>query len=349
MAAAIPPNPRMYYRDQPYLNGIFAHFRLSFEDPNFIVETMTDMILTHLGSPRFMNERQFFHHVERSNCSQLWDLMQEIGALPLHRHRVDARNILAEVRSRVSTRNAPRTLIPRPMERDYEGPDRLQPGEAPEADAEALVAFYRRMVLEGATQLVWQAGDRLPTAWEAEWTDDEQVTYVPPNNADALELIVQRSSRSRNARNAIFNILSANPPPNLRTPPVFLDNPSEVCLQLPENCPFLNSPTPASARITRALAGQLYELEVWDNRLGEIADIGPLSRNHYIHRLVSLVRDVVRQPDVARAYAIIFRADPTRYGVNSNDELADEPPPTDREGINISPFIPDFIGTDIHA
>lgn len=347
MAAEIPPNPRMYYRDQQYLNSIFAQFGLSFEDPNFIVETMTQLILTHLGSSQFMNERQFFYHVERSNCSQLWDLMREITGLPLHRHRVDARNILAEVRSRVSTQNAPRTLLPRPMERDYDGPDRLQPGEAPEADAEALVEFYRRIVLEGAAQLVWQAGDRLPTAWEVDWGDDEQITYVPPNNADALELIVQNSAASQSMRNAIFNILSANPPPNLRTPPVFLDNPSEVCLQLPENCPFLNSPTPTSRRITEALAGQLYELEIWDYRLGEIEDIGPLSRNHYIHRLVSLVRDVVRQPDVARAYAIIFRADPTRYAVNSTDELADEPPPTAREGSNINPFILDFISTDI--
>lgn len=346
MAAEIPPNPRMYYRDQPYLNSIFAHFRLSFEDPNSIVETMAQLILTHLGSPRFMNEREFFYHVERSNCNNLWDLMQEIGRLPLHRHRVDARNILAEVRSRVSTQNAPRILLPRPMERDYDGPDRLQQGEAPEADAEALVEFYRRMVLQGATQLVWEAGDRLPRAWEADWGDDEQTTYLPPTNADALELIVQDSAWSQTVRNAIFDILSANPAPNLRTPPVFLDNPSEVCLQLPENCPFLISPTPRSRRITEALAGELYELEVWDYRLG---DIGPLSRDHYIHRLVSLVRDIARQPDVARAYAIIFRADPTRYGVNSTDELVDEPPPTDREGSNTNPLILDFTSSDIHV
>lgn len=336
MAAAVPLNPRMYYRNQPYLNSLFQLYGLSFENPNFIVQTMTDMILSYLGPPRYMNQQEFYYHIQRSNCNQLWELMREIRRLPLHRHRVDARNILAEVRSRVFAVNAPRTLVPTPMEPDYEGRDRQEPGEAPEADAEALVAYYQGMVEEGARELVWRAGDALPSAWLADGTNAEQIRYVPPNNADALELIVQRSATSRNARYAIFNILSADPPANLRAPPVFLDNPSEVCLQLPEDCRFLNSPTPISDRITRALGRGMYELEVWDYRLGDRDDIGPLTRNHYIYRLVELVRDVVRQPEVARAYAIIFRADPTRYGVNSTDELVDEPPPTEAEGSNIN-------------
>lgn len=323
--AALPPG--MYYRNQRYLNTLFQDYQISFQNPNYIVYVMTQLIRTQLAGMGLQSQRDFFRQVQRSNCNGLWNVMRDIGELPHHRHRIDARNITDEVRSRIFQGNAPRTLLPTPMEPDYEGPDR----RVPDIAVEQLETYYRAAIEDRATQLVWEAGDRYPRAWRTAATEGERLEYVPPNNMDALELIVQEESTSQMVRDAVFNILSADPPPNVKTVPVRLDNPAEVCLEMPEDCRFLNDPTPTSNRMTRFLEQEMYELEVWDYRLGERDETSTLDREHYIYQLVALVRDVARQPDVARAYAIIFRADPLRYAASSTDEIVDEPPPTAAE------------------
>lgn len=325
------PEPGMYYQDQAFLNAIFANYRISFKNPELVVVRIIQLMGAggYLAIPSNLNERGLNNFLRYSNLFRLWTLLHNIRDLTLHRHRIDALNIIAQVRIRMTGRPGREILRPMPVEPDYDGPDRQGPAVVAAADAQLIE--LQNIVQAGREGLLWQPGDPHPVPLRARTTPHELSRDVPRNNEDALELIMQDKIASETARDAIFNILSADPPPNLIIPPVLLDNPSEICLQMPEDCRFLNDPTPTSRRMVEILVQNANELLIWDYRIGDRREISPLGTEHYIYRLISLVRDIVRQPDTARAYAIIFRAYPIRYTAGSADEIVDEIAPTAAE------------------
>lgn len=323
-------DPRRYYSGQESLNSIFRHYNISFRDPNHIVNILEQIIRDELGDTEFADEDDYYDRVQAMSDAiavALHDALEDIGRLDLHRHRVDAANILREVESRIFGGQPPNILIPTPREPAYEGPDAKVPDTTPQEVEDG----FRDLLLARADQLLWRPGNDFPQPWEIPRAQLES-SYLPSINDDALKLIAQNTAATRATRTAVRNMLSSGEHPLVYRPPIYLDDPEEICLAMPEDCPFITAPTPISDRMAELLAQPWPQIQIWDYRLGERKDIGRLSQNHYIYQLVSLVRDIVADPDVARAYAIIFRAYPARYSTSSNDEIANEPPPTAEEG-----------------
>lgn len=320
---AVPPNPRMYYQDQAMLNTLFGVYDMSFEAPELIVRQLLRMVGNYRN---IRGETELRYYLGTSNGLRLYNILHNIQDLPLHRHRIDANNIITQFRIRVGGLPGQTPLIPTPVEPDYDGPNRRDPAEVAILDQQ--IAQLQDMIQGNAEHVLWEPGEEFPIPiFQPPLVPHEFIRDVPQGNSDALELIARDNASNQAARNAVFNILSADPPPNVIFPPLLLDNPSEICLEMPENCRFLNDPTPTLPNMDEILEQNMNDIVIWDLRTGDKNVTGPLGTEHYIYHLISLVRETVRQPDIARAYAIIFRAYPLRYAVGSDDEIADEEPP----------------------
>lgn len=320
---AVPPNPRMYYQDQAMLNTLFGVYNLSFENPELIARQLLRMVGNYRN---IRDEDELRYYLSTSNGLRLYNLLHNIQDLPLHRHRIDANNILTQFRIRIGGLPGQTILIPTPVEPDYDGPDRLDPAEVAVLDQQ--IAQLQDLIQRSAEHVLWEPGTDFPLPiLQPPFEPHEFIRNVPQSNSDALELIVRDNASNQAVRDAVFNILSADPPPNVIFPPFLIDNPSETCLQMPEDCRFLNDPTPILPNMDEILELDMNDIVIWDFRTGDKNVTGPLGTEHYIYHLISLVREIIRQPDIARAYAIIFRAYPLRYAVGSDDEIADEEPP----------------------
>lgn len=320
-----PNRQYQYYPDQQALNTLFEIHDFSFRDPNRAANILERLLREQLRAAYiFTNEDSFYNYVRRSNAGELWRLLQDISFIPRHRHRFDAANILQEVTARVFERVPPETLLPNPLEPDYEGLDGIEPDFA----SEELETLYRAEIVAAARQVAWRPGDDLPVGWLNPLVQTTRLEYLPPNNDAMMALITQDLATSQRVRMAMENMFSAGEHPQINLPPIYRDDPAEICLQLPEDCRFLTTPTPMSVRMEALRNQPRPDLCIWDMRRRETNDIFPLRETNYIYQLVSLVRDTVANPDIARAYTIIFRANPLRYARDSVDEIVNEEPPT---------------------
>lgn len=316
--------------NQAQLNALFEHYDISFRNPEDFVRKLLRMLRNYHNAPWNLSEEDFRYYLRNSNCLRLYDLLQTIRNLPQHRHRIDADNVLDQFRIRANRLPGQTALVPTPMEPDYNGNDRVGAAEVAEADLQ--LAELQAMVQANGDELLWNPEMNLPIpTLRTSIAPRAYIRHVPQTNENAMDLIVQGRASSQAARDAVLDILSADPPPSMILPPLLLDNPLETCLEMPEDCRFLNDPTPVSRYMDNILNQNANDLLIWDYRIGEKHEIDPLGTEHYIYQLISMIRDVIRQPEIARAYAIIFRAYPLRYAAGSADEIADEGPPTAAE------------------
>lgn len=300
----------------------FENFNVSFRDPNDFVVKMVDLREDY----RVLDQDQTLTPAEISyrkrGTDALWGILQDVSANDLHRHRVDARNIIDEVVARETTDDES-LLIPEPVTRPYMGPDLRYPPYPPldPADEQTMANIEARMPKRQPDDPIPQLIMRLPPLSTKPIPadpsyNDELLPYIPTN----LALVQQ--VRDIILQNQTTGFLD----PGL-LPYKYLDDPGEEVLDMPENCQFLTGPT---APTDPALLDIRYwpALEIYDERGGDNA---PLTPNNYIYKLFKWIRWTMAQPEIARKYCIIFRANPRRYGIGSPDELVDEEEPSSEE------------------
>lgn len=90
----------------------------------------------------------------------------------------------------------------------------------------------------------------------------------------------------------------------------YLDDPSEICLKLPEDCPFVEHPAPEmGVEITdRKCWGPMVVRDSQSDP--EATASGALKPESYIWQLCDKVLEELVSPDVVRAYAITSRGSP---------------------------------------
>lgn len=299
----------------------FGNFGLSFTDPNLFTDIVFDMRNNHeeLGALG-LNERAR----QQSGIHAIQGILEDISGHPSHRHRQDARNILEEIEAR-ERGDDESILIGDPLPAPYLEADRRYPP-------------YPR-VLPRDEQSAANIELRLP---RRQPDDDIPVPYlrIPPTNlgpppldyplnyqmgqwipedmveADQMGIMI----------GAMLDGMGTLDPGLL--PYKYMDDPAEDVLLMPEDCPFIVAPV---APHDQSLLNQRLwpALEIYDER-GQ-RGTGPLRPTSYIYKLLSWCRMRMAQPNVARSYCMIFRANPRRYQEETDDEISEEPPPTTEE------------------
>lgn len=312
-------------RSQQEVNHWFSTYNLSFRDPTRFATVLVDKYLEiheleQAGLPTA-------DLIKKSGYNVIYEILQEIRDLRSHRHRVDAANILEEVNRRVQG-DAPRQLISRPMNapppvRSQAEMDEDDLSREPFDDIDDYIMSKMPPVGEN---------DGLPTPWirVSEGQYGKPFTTNMKNLQVAYELAT-KFSQSIAVRCSIFDILAAGTNHRGLDPPIFLDNPAEVVLEMPENLRFIDDPI---GEIDATLLDQTQwpKLDIFDLRRGPVSKYGQLEDVDYIYQLISLARQTLCQPEIARKYAIVFRAYPSRYQDNTPEEFVDEEAPTVEEG-----------------
>lgn len=322
MAENYPANARRLVRNQVELDTWFRTYNLTFRDPTRFATRLAELfdrvaVLRRQG-------RVADDLIARSGCDTLYRILREIEALPDHRHREDAANILVEVDRRRGG-ELPRVLVSRPLNApppprsqdqvDMDGVERAPPTDA---DIEARMPPYG-------------PDAELPVPWIRV---RENNLLPPAQSRTNLQVASQLSgyyTQTESARISIENILTAGTNGRGLDPPTFLDNPGELVLEMPENLQFLDDPI---GGVNEALyeRTQWPKLDIFDLRRGSAARYGPLQEADYIYQFFLLVREILCQPEIARKYVMVLRAYPSRYQDNTPEEFVDEPVPTVDEG-----------------
>lgn len=347
-----PPPWRPIEYDTAAINACFRQYELSFRDPNDFVEKLLELNIR--AALAMMNRapgraqtdlvRREEDRVARAGHAVVHEILQYVARQTEHRHRIDARNIEDEYRRQLSGMPASR-LIPDPQERPNQHRPRRRPRLTPRVydsdDGEEEEATTRETWYLHRLPPVRSEGEVLPMAQIMIPEHEEGLREVNPprGNQEALEFLAVEHARGREARDAIFAILSAGTNNRGLDPPEYMDDPLEVVLPHRDDMELITAPAPPVDQ-TKLDETQWPELEIYDLRAGGRATHGMLSSNHYITNFIEVVRRVVSHPEVAKKFAIVLRGHPTRYQEGSPDELGDEPPPTTEEGqfvITISP------------
>lgn len=322
MAANYPGNSRRLVHNQVELDNWFRTYNLTFKDPTGFATVLTELfnqvtVVQLRGQP-------VADIIARSGCGIILRILQEIEALPDHRHREDAANILVEI-GRRRNGEPPLQLVSRP----------LNPPPPPRSQARTDVDVTLRTPFNDSdvdSKMPPYGHDaELPVPWIR---PRENNLLPPPRSGINLQVANQLSgvfAQTESARNSIENILLAGTNGQGLDPPTYLDNPAELVREMPENLQFLDDPI---GRIDGALYEQAQwpKLDIFDLRRGSAEKYGPLQEADYIYQFFTLVREMLCQPEIARKYVIVLRAHPSRYQSDTLEELVDEPVPSVDEG-----------------
>ncbi|PWW80153.1 hypothetical protein C7212DRAFT_361134 [Tuber magnatum] len=257
----------------------------------------------------------------------LWSLLEEISALGTHRHRVDARNIMAEVQNRIQ--GLPATIIePRPQFLPYVGPisSRHKPSKTSSLTLPELEGIKGER-LTGQRVFPVPEGN-VPVA---ECTDGEK-DNLPAENASISRLIKQ-SRGSPSALEGLRKTGAANPGPPT---PVYLDDPVESLIYYSGNFPLLVGPFP---RIPVLPPEAVVRPEVYDLRNRAWAQARVEGPDSYIFKLVCRVQDTALRPEIVSKYGIITRATRGRFLDPGTDDVEKEPVVTEEEVAHLVDWI----------
>ena len=324
---------------QQEINNLFIHYNLSFSDPEKIATTISDYWLQLKHSDKGRDAQIEF---TLSGAHSLYSIMLQIANSPWHRHRVDAQNIVAECRHRIRETGPNNRLEPCPAVSWYtvEGNSSSSwsryslstgsggvSGSELEGTREVAVDSPIGGITPGSSAIGndpspiarTRSKENLPPKLAPENEEIKEVIMgLKDEEASDLVLESARESKAKDPRH--YN-------PRLH-PKMYCDDPHEICLRLPEDCQFVVDPTP---QVDMSIPDRenWEPMAIYDLRSGCMEeDSGPLKKDSYIWQLFDMVRENLINPDVARAYAIVTRAHPLRYGDDSNDHIKDEPPPT---------------------
>lgn len=299
----------------------FETFGVSFLDPNLFCDIVSEVRENH---------RELSHSglngedLQRSGVREIWEILEDISRHPSHRHRRDARKIIREVEARERGEDES-LLIPEPLPVPYDRPDRLHrpyPRPRPE-DVLSLENIQRTLPSRLHEDDLPIPTLRIPQMRADPPPDDyslnDQLSQWIPDNIAVAEP----------TRALIETALGAEALDPGLLPYKYADDPAEVVLNMPDDCPFIVAPTPPHDEL---LLDQRFwpGLEIQDNRKQGIRGI--LRADSYIYRILAWARMRMAQPNIARSYCLLFRADPRRYQEDTDEELSDEPPPTTEEG-----------------
>lgn len=300
----------------------FTAFSVSFMDPNefcAIVFNLRD----NYQDPGLMDPDE--RALKESGAIMLWGILEDISQHPSHRHRQDARNIIEEVEARERDDDES-LLIPDPLPRPYIGDDRrttprrLRPDQ--ELSPENIAMRLPRRLPDDDLPLPFLWGVRpftAPPPEEYEYNDG-LADYVA-GDIGVAEIDAARIEASLDA--SVYGEID----PGL-LPYKYMDDPAEDVLNMPDDCPFITAPTPPHNE--RLLDQSSWPaLNIYDERIVE--GTGPIEASNYIYKMLAWARQRMAQPDTARSYCIIFRSNPRRYQVDTDDEISEEPPPTTEE------------------
>lgn len=318
------PNSRRLVQKhkQAVLDYWFGLYNLKFGDPTHFATFLTNRF-------RQINELERTGQLteelrSKAGCNTLYEILEEIRDLPDHRHREDAANILAEVDERLDGR-PPLPLVSRPMN--------VPPSPRTQAEMD-MDNIIRSPFDDDFIKLKmppFRPEDGLPIPWVRVRESKLPPPKLGKTNLGVVDQLATKYSQNIAAKNSILDILLAGT--NLRglDPPTYLDNPAEVVLEMPDNLRFLDDPI---EDVDDDLLDQAQwpKLDIFDLRRGSAAVYGPLQENDYIYQLISLTRQILSQPEIARKYTIVHRAYPSRYQDGTPEEFVDEDAPTVEEG-----------------
>lgn len=318
------------------INELFFVHGLSFADPNQFVTLLVRMQLDSEAGGTAL---------AATPHDRIIEIITEIArGAGQHRHWVDARNILQEYEWRVQ-RQEDRQLIPDPqlVDYDYVAPKKLKifkkgrekirnmgknmdptSDEEGEVDQVALPPMLDRYFPLPRVRFYPQFENDM--SWSA--VNPEFVS-----NETAVRWL-EKFTQNTAARAAVLNILGTRGNDRgLDPPPIMQDDPLEMVLRLPEQMPLIDGATPATDQEKQNETNWPL-VEVYDSRVAGGSRIlsKRLLQTNYITRFIATVRRMVTNPEVAKKYAIIFRAHPSRYQDNTPEELINEGPPTTEEG-----------------
>lgn len=324
MTMNYPGNARRLVRDQVELDTWFRLYGISFQNPTRFATVLADIFHRATAAAAQIQGETRAEILVRSGYSTILRILREVEGLPDHRHRQDAGNILVEVNRRENG-GAPLPLLPRP----------LNPPPPPRSQAKMDTDGTLRTPFDDSDvdskMPPYGPDDGLPIPW----IRLRENNLPPPAQGETnLQVANQLSStfaQTEDARNSIESILLAGTNGHGLDPPMYLDNPAELVLEMPRDLQFLNDPI---GRVDDALFEQAQwpKLDIFDLRRGSAANYGPLQESDYIYQFFTLVREILCQPEIARKYVIVLRGYPSRYQNDTREEFVDEPAPTVDEG-----------------
>ncbi|KAG0125724.1 hypothetical protein HOY82DRAFT_131976 [Tuber indicum] len=314
------PDEGPFVKDQELLNKMFRTFRLSFRKPNKITASLTAMkrIFSQASRPATSTLSQKEWDVAKDITRDLWDFLEEISTLQTHRHRADARNIMAEVQNRIQ--GLPPTIIESsPQFLPYIGPISSSHGSSGMGSLTALE-------LEGikGERLTGQRVFPVLEGGALKHADGENDT-LPAENTTLSQLIKQ-SRKSLGALERFRKLGAANPGPPT---PEHLDDPTESLICYSGNFPLLVGPFPRiSVPPETVVRPEVYDLR---RKKSSRTNRRPESPDSYIFKLVCQVQDTALRPEIVCKYTIITRATRGRFLDPSTDDVEAEPAATEEE------------------
>jgi len=316
-------------KDQSLLNKTFKAFKLSFRKPNGITTSLTAMKRTFSQAsqpPASSSLSKEEWNAAKDITRNIWGFLEEISSLRTHRHRVDARNILEEVRNRI--RGLPAAIVEScPQFLPYMGPV-SPPHSLPE------VSSLTPEELEGikGERLAGQETFPVPEGSPGEFIDGEK-DNLPGGNTALSQLIMAEPLGAPDVLETLRKMGAANPGPPA---PAYLDDPVESLIYYSGNFPLLVGPRPRiSVPPETVIRPSVYDLR----NCSETHEPQLENPNSYISKLVHRVQDTVLQPEVIFKYAIITRATRGRFQDPSPDDVEKEPPATEEEVAHLIQWI----------
>lgn len=319
-----------FRRDE--INELFYVHGLSFADPNQFVALLVHMRLDSEAGGRAL---------AATSHDRIIEIVQEIArGAGQHRHWIDAGNILQEYERRVQRLEAIRLVPdPRRVDYDYVAPKTLKVFKKNQERIRDVDPMSDEEGEDSQVILPPMLDKYLPlprVRFYPQFDGDRSWSTLNPefvNNETAVRWL-EKFTANAAARAAVLDILGARGNDRGLDPPLITrDDPLEVVLRLPERMPLIDGATPATNQAKQNEANWPL-VEVYDSRAvgGSRVLSKRLLQTNYITGFVAAVRRMVTNPEVAKKYAVIFRAHPSRYQDNTQEELIDEGPPTTEEG-----------------
>lgn len=331
------------------INELFFEHGFSFQDPNYILERIVQMWFDCLDPMTGISDDMALQATSHNRILEILETIAQDEAQ--HRHHQDAANIITEYNRRIRGEPAQR-LVPDPRGVVFEGFRTPPPPPSPSAPPPRKIKIFAKGKNKGkkpgdpdsdedgnSNQVIYPPQlDKykpLPRVRVHPQFDNEKSwfgTSAEANeNSEAIRWL-DKFTQNEGARNAILDMISSEGHDRGLDPPLpMLDDPLEVVLRLPERMPLLDAETPPTDPEKQNDANWPL-LEVYDSRRGSRLTQRRLLQTNYITKFIGIVRKMVVLPEVAKKYAIIFRAHPSRYQEGTPEELVNEEAPTTEEG-----------------
>lgn len=316
----------------------FMTYALTLSDPTDFADVLSDLLLKHAEFRQGHSEEEVQEFEREGGAETIHGILTEIAGLPAHRHRIDAANILHEVRRVLETGEAVRPIFGRPMLPPAEPDSSLQDsdGESSDSDPERTAPLTTEEILE-RSRTIRQPNDPLPTPQIRIYTPGNiPLAEQTEDNRIILNRFVTEHALNLGARNGILALLSSGLySARGQGVPYYLDNPTEVLIEMPHESkvPFIIAPIIGNVDPDLYLDQTRWPmLNIDDLRTGCQVNFGRIQPENYIYQFISLVREILCLPEIARKYVIILRGHPTRYQNDTKERFEDETPPTAQEG-----------------